>query len=114
VIQAHGRKHGEPDANYVDMFNFIGNYFGMEMKEIEDMLETSEGKEMTAKELFDMFTQINKDAKDNGEQEVKLTDVEYYTDQINNIFFNNVSGKDNFPKAEKMAKSMAEYAAKQK
>lgn len=49
VIQAHGRKHGEPDANYVDIFNFIGTYFGMEMKEIDDMLEMGEAKKSDRK-----------------------------------------------------------------
>lgn len=44
VIQAYGRKHGEPDANYIDMFNFVGSYFGMNIQELQDMIEMGENK----------------------------------------------------------------------
>lgn len=66
----------------------------------------------TPKELFDMFTKINDDSvKISGpDGYVALSDVEYYTDQINNIYFNNVTGDDDFETAEKLAKSMAKYA----
>lgn len=83
------------------------------IKLFENFNSNIKNKKPSTKELFDMFTKINQDAKENGEDEVPLTDVEFYTDQINNIFFNYVTGKDNFPGAKKMAQDMAEYAKKE-
>jgi hypothetical protein len=37
-------------------------------------------------ELVKMFEQINKDCEESGEGVVELTDIDYYSDQIANIF----------------------------
>jgi hypothetical protein len=40
----------------------------------------------TVKQLKDLFTQVNKDCAKTGEAVVKLTDWEYYSAQIQNIY----------------------------
>lgn len=61
------------------------------------------GYKPTAKELYDMFNKINKDAvaEEGDDAFVSLADIEYYTDQIENIY--------ELPEAEakELAKEMA-------
>lgn len=71
------------------------------------------GKKLpTGERLYTMFDQINKDTVEiHGEDGfVTFEDEEFYVDQINNIFFNYVTGKDDFPTARKMYQSMVDYA----
>lgn len=58
--------------------------------------------------VYDMFVKINKDTVKEGGDSVELDDTEFYAEQINNIFFDNVIGKDNFPFSEKLAAKLAE------
>jgi hypothetical protein len=60
----------------------------------------------TTKELFDMFTKINIDSEKLGQNVVHLSDIEYYTDQINNLYFNS----DDINKSKEMAKLMSDYS----
>ncbi len=77
-------------------------------------------KSSSIPQLFNMFTDINKDAKENGESVVKLTDQKYYADQIFNLYFEdkvkkNKSNEDElYKKAEQMAKDLAKYAKEKK
>jgi hypothetical protein len=67
-----------------------------------------------------MFTDINKDAKENGESVVKFSDIGYYTDQIFNIYFEDKVKKDKsnedelYKKAKQQARDLAKYAKEQK
>lgn len=63
-------------------------------------------KNPSAADLIDMFSTINVDCKKSGEVVVKLTDEEYYAEQIANIF------EVNEAKAAKLAKAMADEVKK--
>ena len=67
----------------------------------------SENTPPTVEELYKMFTKVNDDCIKNGEEAVALTEVEYYTEQINNIFFD--SKDETYSMAEFMAKELADY-----
>ena len=90
----------------------MGKMKHIKLFELYDQEVEVEGNMPTTKELYNMFTAINKDIDATGGQVMPLTDVEYYTEQINNIFFNNVTGEDDFEAAEQMAKDMAQAAKK--
>lgn len=72
----------------------------------------NEGKKPTADDLYKLFVRINKDNEADKETGlvVPLNDVEYYTEQINNIYFNNATGRDNFTQSKKWAESLAKVS----
>ena len=76
------------------------------MKTFDDYLEMA--KKPTTNEMYILFTQINKDAQKSGASVVNLTDVNYYTHQIENIY-----GVD-YDSAKLLAKSLAQYVKEKK
>lgn len=59
----------------------------------------------TVSEIYGVLVKINKDSK-----KIDFSDTEYYTDQINNMYFNNVNGKDNFAQSKKWAESVSKVS----
>jgi hypothetical protein len=68
--------------------------------------ELFEGKAPNVEELIRMFSKVNVDCKASGESVVKLTDVEYYAHEIQNIY--------ELPdaKSDSLAKAMADEVKK--
>jgi len=71
------------------------------MKTFDDYLEMA--KTPSVHDMFVLFTLVNKDAKKNGDSVVRLTDWDYYSTQIQNIY-----GVDD-DTAESLAKQLAQY-----
>ena len=71
----------------------------------------------TIAELYNTFIKINQDVLKTGEQQVDLTDYDYYTDQIYNMYFEDLVDGSNdeelYRKAESLAKNLAMYAKQQ-
>ena len=80
----------------------------------------NENKIPTVSDLTALFNQVNIDCKENGERKVALSNYAYYTEQIYNLYFEDlvIEGMDEeaaWQQAEKLAKSMAkEYKNKKK
>jgi len=78
----------------------------MKIKNFENFdAPMSESRTPSVDELIDLFTRVNRDIKHDktGESIVPLTDWEYYSEQIENIF-----GLD-AKKARELAKEMAAH-----
>lgn len=63
-------------------------------------------------ELKPMFDQVNADCKKSGESVVPYSDVEYYANQIHNIFFDNEgdNSDESFVAAQAAAETLYNYA----
>ncbi len=72
----------------------------------------NEGEKLpTVEELIELFTKVNADSKENGEEEeIPLTDVDYYSGQIENLYFG--GELDPCKDAVRLAKEMADKVGK--
>lgn len=111
LIAKVGKKKAQGMLAFAANINSAHDIFDKALSALKSIDEAINSTKLAIKQLYSTFTEIDNDCKnDENYEEIPFSDIQYYGDQINNIWFD--SNKNTISKAESLAKELSQYAIK--